>query len=1003
VEVVAALAEADVVLVNENNEVVPLVSEEAADILTTGDPWFIRNDGTVDKKICYIPNPITPVTCTAACSLLITCDECYCSSNPIQDAIDDVGTNGMPNNGTINVEPGIYEENISIYVPGLTLLGNPGDPLLAGAALNAPLLLGGFSGDTGIGVHITADSATLIGFIIEGYSTGVLVDASSGNIDVWVENNTIKNNVTGIKNVGETGKPHLEAHYNKFEDNTWAIDNNSTVLNSNNVQYIEAQYNDWGCPEGPIIYNMGTYYYWNDASDTVGYSTNPNPNCAILYGVDSLWDHQKGGGAPMTNNGYWSPYKININHLASPEPYCGDGKIDAGEECDDGNDVGGDGCTNCIVDPYCGDGEIDAGEECDDGNNDNGDGCNEFCYDEFCGDGVVQSPEECDDGNNDNGDGCNEFCYDEFCGDGVVQSPEECDDGNNDNGDGCNEFCYDEFCGDGVVQSPEECDDGNNDNGDGCNEFCYDEFCGDGVVQSPEECDDGNNVDGDHCSAICEAEEWCGDGEVTGSETCDTALEGEWEHKCREVTCTWCGDGTVQDPPEDCDPKYDDHCSGTCEIMEWCGDGILQPNRGETCDTALEGEWGDKCREVYCTWCGDGIINGAHEVCDGEPYCNYDCVYDPYCGDGKVDKDEECDYSASPTGAPAGSTCTTSCEILPPPPPVVLLAVDRPDLITAGIGHTCALTDKEGLECWGLNDSGQVGDSSFVDKLAPVDVVGIDPTTVIGLVSGIHHTCVLTSANDVYCWGLNSSGQLGDGTIDNSNVPVYVDGLEGRIISISAGAEFTCALNSANEVFCWGNNSSGQLNDGTEDHSSIPVKTTTVSSDTVFISGGSAELQGITSDGAVQLWNSQPIIPVTGFPEEDNSFVSADRFTEGGCSMTNTGDVNCWGGITNAEVVGALVRDMLASGEGHACTMKAEGLVCWGSNSNGQLGDDSLNDSDEEVFVVELERGVIALAAGMKHTCVIYTDETVACWGLNVDGQLGNDTISDSMVPVNTK
>lgn len=181
------------------------------------------------------------------------------------------------------------------------------------------------------------------------------------------------------------------------------------------------------------------------------------------------------------------------------------------------------------------------------------------------------------------------------------------------------------------------------------------------------------------------------------------------------------------------------------------------------------------------------------------------------------------------------------------------------------------------------------------------------------------------------------------------------------------------------------------------------MKTTTVSSDTVFISGGSAELQGITSDGAVQLWNSQPIIPVTGFPEEDNSFVSADRFTEGGCSMTNTGDVNCWGGITNAEVVGALVRDMLASGEGHACTMKAEGLVCWGSNSNGQLGDDSLNDSDEEVFVVELERGVIALAAGMKHTCVIYTDETVACWGLNVDGQLGNDTISDSMVPVNTK
>jgi len=325
------------------------------------------------------------------------------------------------------------------------------------------------------------------------------------------------------------------------------------------------------------------------------------------------------------------------------------------------------------------------------------------------------------------------------------------------------------------------------------------------------------------------------------------------------------------------------------------------------------------------------------------------------------------------------------------------------DLITAGIGHTCALTAKEGLECWGLNESGQVGDSSFDDTLVPVDVVGIDPSGVIGLVSGIHHTCVLTSANEVFCWGLNSSGQLGDGTTENRNEPILVDGLEGKITSISAGAEFTCALNDANDVFCWGNNSSGQLNDGTEDHSSIPVKTTTVSSDTVLISGGSLELQGITSDGTMQLWNSQPVIPVTGLPEEDNAFVSADRFTEGGCTMTEAGDVNCWGGITDAQVKGAVVSDMLSSGQGHACTMKAEGLVCWGSNSNGQLGDDSTDDSLEETLVVELEQGVIALAAGMKHTCVIYADEDIACWGLNDYGQLGNDTIDDSMVPVKTK
>ena len=119
--------------------------------------------------------------------------------------------------------------------------------------------------------------------------------------------------------------------------------------------------------------------------------------------------------------------------------------------------------------------------------------------------------------------------------------------------------------------------------------------------------------------------------------------------------------------------------------------------------------------------------------------------------------------------------------------------------------------------------------------------------------------------------------------------------------------------------------------------------------------------------------------------------------------MTDVGDVNCWGEITDAEVSNALVGDMLASGEGHACTMKPEGLVCWGSNSNGQLGNDTLDDSDDETRVLGLEKGVIVLAAGQKHTCVIYSDETIACWGKNEYGQLGNGTLDDSKLPVETK
>jgi len=433
--------------------------------------------------------------------------------------------------------------------------------------------------------------------------------------------------------------------------------------------------------------------------------------------------------------------------------------------------------------------------------------------------------------------------------------------------------------------------------------------------------------------------------------------------------------------------------------------------------------------------CGCGVTDTDSDG-DGIHDCNDDCPNDPdktepgVCGCGTTDKDSDRDGTADcrdvcpgfddnvdtdGDGVPEGcevAGCTDPAATNYDPnatdeigtciyPPALLreagVGVPAP-LITAGMGHTCALTDAGGLQCWGFNDFGQVGDGTFTDRLTPVNVLVVDPTTVISLVSGTNHTCVLTTANEVFCWGFNSSGQLGNGSTWNSNVPVPVGGLEGTITSISAGAEFTCAQNAAGEVFCWGNNASGQLNDGTLDNSSIPVRSTSVSG-AVHISGGSTELQGITSDGAVQRWNAEPVI---GIPEENNVFVSADRFMEGGCTITTTGEVFCWGGIANAAVSGVVVRDMLASGEGHACTMKAGGLVCWGSNSSGQLGDGSLDDSDAETSVKGLGHDVMDLAAGAAHTCVVMEDETIACWGNNRYGQLGNSTTSDSSEPVMT-
>ena len=117
----------------------------------------------------------------------------------------------------------------------------------------------------------------------------------------------------------------------------------------------------------------------------------------------------------------------------------------------DGND------PECIApepEPFCGDGNVDAGEQCDDGNTDSNDGCSSTCNTEFCGDGIKQANESCDDGNTVDGDGCESDCTvtpvpDPVCGDGTVDSGEQCDDGNLVSGDGCSSTCQNEVCADG--------------------------------------------------------------------------------------------------------------------------------------------------------------------------------------------------------------------------------------------------------------------------------------------------------------------------------------------------------------------------------------------------------------------------------------------------------------------------------------------------------------------------------------------------------------------------
>ena len=353
-------------------------------------------------------------------------------------------------------------------------------------------------------------------------------------------------------------------------------------------------------------------------------------------------------------------------------------------------------------------------------------------------------------------------------------------------------------------------------------------------------------------------------------------------------------------------------------------------------------------------------------------------------------------------GLAGGSWGTTLAQgTVPPAPPAAPLAAPLlSSIIAAGDAHTCAITPADGFRCWGLNDSGQLGDGTNQDSAVPVFVEDVIASSVIDLTAGLDHTCALTSNSEVYCWGLNADGQLGDGTNENRNVPVLVQGLPKNLVAIDAGADFTCAETDDGNVFCWGNNSAGQLNDGTTTNRNVAVQADpNIVGNVLMVSGGVNELQGVTVDGLANYWSLDTVIPVTGLPQEKNAILTAGRWVTGGCSTTVGQEVNCWGNLPNPVTEGAeLNRHLLDSGLGHACTVTDQGLVCWGSNNDGQLGVGTTEDSSVAVVVQDIP-SVVDLATGKDHTCAIINDEVIKCWGLNDHGQLGNGTLENTSVP----
>src|SRR6266545_2585131 len=259
--------------------------------------------------------------------------------------------------------------------------------------------------------------------------------------------------------------------------------------------------------------------------------------------------------------------------------------------------------------------------------------------------------------------------------------------------------------------------------------------------------------------------------------------------------------------------------------------------------------------------------------------------------------------------------------------------------------------------------------------------------------AGAVHSCALTSAGGVKCWGFNGHDELGDGggTSRNSSTPVDVSGLRAGVAAIAAGIRHSCALTSAGGMKCWGNNRSGAVGDGTTTDRWTPVDVSGLSSGVTAIAAGGVRSCALTSAGGIKCWGGYPDpAGVRSTPVDVSGVSGGVTAITVGCALTSGGRVQCWGSDLAAVDVPGLSSGVTAIAGGllHGCALtSAGGVKCWGSNDRGQLGDGTTVDRSTPVDVVGLSSGVASISVAVVSRSVTVTPARVAAVNLRCGSQ----------------
>ncbi|HEY8259882.1 MAG TPA: chromosome condensation regulator RCC1 [Methylosinus sp.] len=338
--------------------------------------------------------------------------------------------------------------------------------------------------------------------------------------------------------------------------------------------------------------------------------------------------------------------------------------------------------------------------------------------------------------------------------------------------------------------------------------------------------------------------------------------------------------------------------------------------------------------------------------------------------------------------------------------------------LAAGPVHACAVTSAGGVKCWGWNAFGQLGDGTATDRATPVDVIGLS-SGVVALAAGAYHTCALTNAGAVECWGDNSLAQLGDTTGGRRRTRMTVPGLSSGVVAIAAGFAHSCALTAAGRVMCWGHNANGQLGNGESTMFSPPTLVGGPATIYKALAADAWRSCGVTGAGAVRCWGADyGALPVAVAGLETGVAALADGFRHH-CALTVAGAVKCWGdnyygqlgdGTTVSRPAPVQVAGLTSgavaveAADYHTCALLSSGAVrCWGFDDHGQLGDGATTARSIPTPVAKLGGSAVAIATGYSYSCALLSPSRVLrCWGQNDLGQIGDGTTTDRLLPVAT-